>query len=627
MDIAFNGWISGRNIPKLRNILKSICKENSSDIDRLSDQSVYGLSREDATKLGCYFGSVEWGKIPNSVFVSNMKVEYRRDFSVNGVTTDILKSGIQKYIRRANVPKAVWCAIELDLFAYSLDKRAEGIRTNFIHRLMINYLEEISIANPKLWFRIDELIDILFVERNNRKGLNLENLKFQISRLKESKSVYKLVHKMCESKHTRSMSHYRMIYGSVHHDKKLVEFIQTYYPDTPSVFKNLIDVMHTSTPELVFLLKGKELVNIDFRKSVDNLVWCIENKKKMGIFWAFDLIKRSEKTRERRLRHTKAEYIVFEIMLELSTSGTKKYIELGMKWFAEIHTKENFMCWLMPLVIMLGIYTKSSTTEVKEDRHEWIRSYTINLSNEVIKIDDYVLDMHTLEGKRRKKDAADFGLEGSIVHNESDITDRSNKEIYTGYKIFTARGKREYEKYRDSISEEKELSVQENKIDTTVVNVKVEYIRPEFNNLREWCEGLNNVYIGRKRVVFIDGKRYPPEDSIFANPYKVGKDGTRNEIIQKYKTYILEKIERKEITQDQLDTLRGKKLGCWCKPDTCHGDVLAEILDSNPANYEDYETAADGTPFMKMDIEAVAKKVKVKINNVLNLDDLPRGQI
>ena len=144
---------------------------------------------------------------------------------------------------------------------------------------------------------------------------------------------------------------------------------------------------------------------------------------------------------------------------------------------------------------------------------------------------------------------------------------------------------------------------------TTVVNVKVEHIRPEFNNLQEWCEGSNNVYIGRKGVVFINGKRYPPEDSIFANPYKVGKDGTRDEVIQKYKTCILEKIERKEITQDQLDKLRGKKLGCWCKPNTCHGDVLVELIDSNSANYEDYETAADGTPFMEMDIQARMKEL------------------
>jgi hypothetical protein len=42
-----------------------------------------------------------------------------------------------------------------------------------------------------------------------------------------------------------------------------------------------------------------------------------------------------------------------------------------------------------------------------------------------------------------------------------------------------------------------------------VVNVKVEYIRPKHKNLSEWMKDENNVYIGRKGVVFIDGKRFP----------------------------------------------------------------------------------------------------------------------
>lgn len=37
----------------------------------------------------------------------------------------------------------------------------------------------------------------------------------------------------------------------------------------------------------------------------------------------------------------------------------------------------------------------------------------------------------------------------------------------------------------------------------SVVNVKVTYIRPSFMNLEEWCKDANNVYIGRKGVVFV----------------------------------------------------------------------------------------------------------------------------
>jgi hypothetical protein len=44
---------------------------------------------------------------------------------------------------------------------------------------------------------------------------------------------------------------------------------------------------------------------------------------------------------------------------------------------------------------------------------------------------------------------------------------------------------------------------------TTVVCVKVDFIRPEYKNLEEWMRNPNNVYIGRSGVVFINGERFP----------------------------------------------------------------------------------------------------------------------
>jgi hypothetical protein len=112
---------------------------------------------------------------------------------------------------------------------------------------------------------------------------------------------------------------------------------------------------------------------------------------------------------------------------------------------------------------------------------------------------------------------------------------------------------------------------------TEVVNVKVAHIRPGFANLCEWVSAENHVYIGRRGVVFVDGRRYPPEDSKWANPYKIGRDGSRDEVLAKYRNHIVERI-RREPDLYNLEELRGKVLGCWCKPDSCHGDVLAEML-------------------------------------------------
>jgi Domain of unknown function (DUF4326) len=111
----------------------------------------------------------------------------------------------------------------------------------------------------------------------------------------------------------------------------------------------------------------------------------------------------------------------------------------------------------------------------------------------------------------------------------------------------------------------------------SVCNVKVAHIRPQYQNLKEWCEDPNNVYIGRRGIVFIDKVRYPTKDSIYANPYKVSKTLTREDVIRMYRDYIIKKISSGEI---DIEALRGKNLGCWCKPEACHGDVLIELLES-----------------------------------------------
>ena len=51
--------------------------------------------------------------------------------------------------------------------------------------------------------------------------------------------------------------------------------------------------------------------------------------------------------------------------------------------------------------------------------------------------------------------------------------------------------------------------------------------------------------------------------------------GSRKEAIEKYEGYLLSN----EGLMRDLDELRGKVLGCWCKPKSCHGDVLLKYAN------------------------------------------------
>lgn len=83
-------------------------------------------------------------------------------------------------------------------------------------------------------------------------------------------------------------------------------------------------------------------------------------------------------------------------------------------------------------------------------------------------------------------------------------------------------------------------------VETTVVNC---------------TESEYDIYIGRP--------------SKWGNPYVIGKDGTRKEVIEKYKLWVKSQPE----LLDSIKELKGKRLGCWCYPKACHGDVLADLAN------------------------------------------------
>ena len=130
-----------------------------------------------------------------------------------------------------------------------------------------------------------------------------------------------------------------------------------------------------------------------------------------------------------------------------------------------------------------------------------------------------------------------------------------------------------------------EVGNNEEKNKTQVVNVKVANIRPKYNNLSEWMKNKDeHVYIGRKGVVFINGVRFPLYDSIWANSYKINEEQSREQVLQLYLEYIEEKLESDNNLVTELLKLKGKKLGCWCKPECCHGDILIQLIKKYDKN-------------------------------------------
>ena len=68
---------------------------------------------------------------------------------------------------------------------------------------------------------------------------------------------------------------------------------------------------------------------------------------------------------------------------------------------------------------------------------------------------------------------------------------------------------------------------------------------------------------------------YVGRPSKWGNPFEIGKDGTREEVIAKYEAHLL----ATPALMDALPELRGKTLGCWCAPRACHADILTRLAN------------------------------------------------
>lgn len=97
---------------------------------------------------------------------------------------------------------------------------------------------------------------------------------------------------------------------------------------------------------------------------------------------------------------------------------------------------------------------------------------------------------------------------------------------------------------------------------TTIVNIR-----------HEFCD----IYIGR------EGRG---ESGYFGNPHVIGyckiceAHHNRDQCIEAFKNSFLCRISTDPEFVRRVKELKGKRLGCFCKPLNCHGDVYKEWLDN-----------------------------------------------
>ena len=310
--------------------------------------------------------------------------------SYYGYKIDVLKSALQKYLRRKELKKMEWVMTELYMFRFA-DNRAKIILSNVLNRVKIFNDEEMCFDDWNRYLKIHELIEEF--EKNDKVGLNIL---LKICRILVDCNMLRLNNDV--------KSYYRLAvdkYGLKLEDSEVNE-------------RNVLSYVKEGDDKECLRLFGK-FIDLFEKGSEDCCYYALklmnkeENKVKCG----------------RRIRRTGPSYMVWDYLLSI---GRKKNNENCMKLLEyrlrEYHTKRGERPIFMTASIYMMIYYDEMEWDkvIDYSKYDVSDQDVINMLNKRVKleIDDYCIDMHCSEGRKKGKNKRDFVLEGSIVVDEYD---------------------------------------------------------------------------------------------------------------------------------------------------------------------------------------------------------------
>lgn len=284
--------------------------------------------------------------------------------SQSGYKLDILKSALQKYLRRRETDKMLWCLSEIYLFkklaSTDIERKAcKGIISNMLNRLIIMMDEEMLFAEVGKYVKCMEWIEAF--EKSDRND-------------------FKLLVKIC-----KTMIGARML--------RLNSDIYSYWWKAKSVNAN---------------------ANVN---AMECFIDAFENGSNECYYWAFVLFHSEEKGKS-RFRRKDAVYEIWEYLFEkVKTDETLRVcLEMKLNQFFVKNRSERHI-WLSSAISI--VLHKENI-----DRKEWDIEVTDKDVAELfrdrkrLKIDDYAIDMHCSAGRQLGKEHADFALIGCMVVGE-----------------------------------------------------------------------------------------------------------------------------------------------------------------------------------------------------------------
>lgn len=372
--------------------------------------------------------------------LGDLTVKYRAEKSFFGFNPHVLKSGIQKYARRAEVDKGLWCLVEMDLFsllewegsgldAYILKFpeitrakakiRAKTIRSNMVNRLVVMMSEEVSISAWWMPLKIYELYQRWVESRDGALSrkllvdmyLYLTSQKM-IRLISDLKSVFILPPYYVKS---RQMDDFRQIHRS----------IEALYP---AVYANQTDVGDVDWDLTDF--------SANIRPCIKGIVYNLEVGSDHAFYWISRLCDLEKEDGTSKYRYLQLVWSVLYHFIDRHRENelvrdTISALEFFFKKMGHQEKPIYLYHAMLLLIRRFEIHWKSKNTGIDTPIGEVERLYRDHLAGGKMLMDDYILDLHTHGGKRGDDCLENFALEGAYIENENDaFLRREYREIY-----------------------------------------------------------------------------------------------------------------------------------------------------------------------------------------------------
>ena len=414
------------------------------------------------------------------------KLAFRTCFSsvsFNGYKLDILKSAVQKYLRRREFDKMVWCVAEIYLFQVyaktDAEKRAtKGIISNLLNRLIIMLDEEMLFVECEKYLVVRRYMEEF--EKSNRGNFDY---------------LYKICDVMCGARMIRRNSDIRGYWSP---GKKNVK-VDNGYESDDYCFVKFKEKFETNDPEcFLWMLKI-------FNKGEEGDVVRYRRKENIYMIWEYLFDRKNIKNNE--VLRKCLEYRFEEFKKKRSERFIFLSASIDIAMYRGREQKEDwFDCKKKKKFNIEDLVREHGTKFVNR---ELIRE--VYLEWKKMEIDDYAIDMHTSAGRKMGKNKIDFIASGAVVVNEDkeyfvqewrDCYNKAKKASFTAAVALRKKkdeAKLEKANKKENKKEEKEAEPKKGKTEREKVRAakykRIKKLRgkPNFDDLE-------------KDLEFIDGK-------------------------------------------------------------------------------------------------------------------------